>query len=1052
MANLQVLLVLVLCPFLVHPLMDQWDDLDMEYQRIVDANYYREKVCNLVTSARVEFQLDLMNDTKMERYIRIYASALTGKDLTAGNTNQAAHEKERYILELVRLEMQMIRNYSTAKICPYRYPTCNKDTEGLTIYDIQGFMEKSKDYYALQYMWTEWMSVVGRGFKKSWIKLFEPGTGENRPIYTTQTHNKAEALWKRIEPFYDELHKYVGRKLQQRYGGWILSPSGGPIPAHILGDMWGESWHALYDLVEPFPDADDGSLQELLKTKKTVLDMYVKAHTYIHSLRLPDTQEAYKGPGHMIVKPKDRVVDCYPTTHDFCNMTSRITFCTRRNLKDLFQVYNQLGIIQYYTQFKKQKMIHGYDPQSDFHHAIGGGIALAGMTPRNLHELEWLTNYDYSKESDLNHLMMVALIKLPLLPVALSVGKWKEDVVAGLKDEDDWNSYWWQLLEKYQKIKPPVERTKDDLDAIARYQMMVSYDFRKYFFSHLLEFQIHRGLCRLPSARWCQQRDCPLHHCDLWNFRSGGLKLTWALRHELISRSEALKGLTGYDDVSAEPLMEYFEPLYQFLKEQNSIEEGQSGLEIALIVISVVTVLAGAAIGGYKLSAWYFSRTPSVEGEGAEGAPIEMTELRVARQVGQPEQGASSSGFEDYMSGDDVQQIVLQHQSRQAPAPEPAPVAGAVVAPAEVRVGRPPAPEPSSPVSGVAAAPSVVRVGRPPAPEPSSPVAPTAAAPAPVRISLTPESSPAAPAEVRVGRPRAPEPSSPVSVVAAAPSEVRVGRPRAPDPSSPVAGTAAAPAQGRISQTPESSPAVPAKVRVGRPPAPEPSSPVTDAPAAPAQGRISLTTESSPAAPAEVGVGRPPAPEPSSPAALAEGRAGQAPESSPAAPAEVRVGRPPAPEPSSPVTDASAAPNLLPQPLQKLELGDLQHQNHLLPPPLQKFELGEYLDLLPSLRKVELDKHRNLLPLPLQKVELGDLQHQNHLLRLELPPLLHEVEVDKQQNLLPLPLQKFELGDHQHQNHLLPRLPPLLHEVELDKHQNLLRAGAPLSEDERTLL
>lgn len=30
---------------------------------------------------------------------------------------------------------------------------------------------------------------------------------------------------------------------------------GEPIPAHILGNMWAQSWGNLYDLVEPFPYA-----------------------------------------------------------------------------------------------------------------------------------------------------------------------------------------------------------------------------------------------------------------------------------------------------------------------------------------------------------------------------------------------------------------------------------------------------------------------------------------------------------------------------------------------------------------------------------------------------------------------------------------------------------------------------------------------------------------------------------------------------------------------------------------------------------------------------
>jgi hypothetical protein len=53
-------------------------------------------------------------------------------------------------------------------------------------------------------------------------------------------------------PYYLELHAYVRRKLYDVYGPDVVDLEG-PIPAHLLGDMWGRFWNNIYGATEPFP-------------------------------------------------------------------------------------------------------------------------------------------------------------------------------------------------------------------------------------------------------------------------------------------------------------------------------------------------------------------------------------------------------------------------------------------------------------------------------------------------------------------------------------------------------------------------------------------------------------------------------------------------------------------------------------------------------------------------------------------------------------------------------------------------------------------------------
>ena len=63
-------------------------------------------------------------------------------------------------------------------------------------------------------------------------------------------------LWDQVKPLYDELHCHVRAKLGEVYGPDKV-PLDGPIPAHLLGNMWAQGWASLYDLMEPYAGVGD---------------------------------------------------------------------------------------------------------------------------------------------------------------------------------------------------------------------------------------------------------------------------------------------------------------------------------------------------------------------------------------------------------------------------------------------------------------------------------------------------------------------------------------------------------------------------------------------------------------------------------------------------------------------------------------------------------------------------------------------------------------------------------------------------------------------------
>jgi peptidyl-dipeptidase A len=86
----------------------------------------------------------------------------------------------------------------------------------------------------------------------------------------------------------------------------------------------------------------------------------------------------------------------------------------------------------------------------------------------------------------------------------------------------------------------------------------------RYFLADILQFQFQRALCR--EAGW----KGPLHRCSVFGDKKAGAKL---IRMMEMGRSrpwpEALKEMTGETAMDATAMLDYFQPLQMWLKEQN---------------------------------------------------------------------------------------------------------------------------------------------------------------------------------------------------------------------------------------------------------------------------------------------------------------------------------------------------------------------------------------------------------------------------------------------------------------------------------------------------
>ncbi|KAJ8935485.1 hypothetical protein NQ314_012777, partial [Rhamnusium bicolor] len=327
-------------------------------------------------------------------------------------------------------------------------------------------------------------------------------------------------LWTQVEPLYAELHKYLSIKAKQTFGSRI-DISDGLIPDHILVIT-------AKDAITPFRNVSGMEVDPVLKQQRyTVIDLFMIAEEFFLSMGLMRMDISYnEQAGAMITNPKDgRKVLCHANSWTLCDgNTYLIKMCAKVAFADLITIHHEMGHIQYYMQYKHQPYIFREGANPGFHEAIGDAIALSVITPDHLKKIYILRNYEVSEQGTINALMAMAMEKVMSLPFDFILDKWRWEVFSGAVPENKWNSRWWEYKMKYEKIKPPVKRSDET-------------DFDPGIIMHVA--------AGVP-------------------YISDGLKLGCS-KHW----SETLEIMTGSKKLSAEPILEYFEPLYKFLKAEN---------------------------------------------------------------------------------------------------------------------------------------------------------------------------------------------------------------------------------------------------------------------------------------------------------------------------------------------------------------------------------------------------------------------------------------------------------------------------------------------------
>ena len=59
-----------------------------------------------------------------------------------------------------------------------------------------------------------------------------------------------ESLWNEMSPLYTAVHAYVRWRYRQHWGEENMPDPAAPIPAHLFGNMWAQSWQGTFKMVK----------------------------------------------------------------------------------------------------------------------------------------------------------------------------------------------------------------------------------------------------------------------------------------------------------------------------------------------------------------------------------------------------------------------------------------------------------------------------------------------------------------------------------------------------------------------------------------------------------------------------------------------------------------------------------------------------------------------------------------------------------------------------------------------------------------------------------
>jgi peptidyl-dipeptidase A len=373
---------------------------------------------------------------------------------------------------------------------------------------------------------------------------------------TQEMRDQMQQVMKELWPFYRELHTWARYELAKKYG---VKEVPDMIPAHWLPNRWGQDW-------SPMVTVEGLDLDSKLKEKQP--EWLVKqAESFYVSLgfeSLPqsfwDKSSLYPVPeGENYKKNNHASAWHFDLDHDVRSLMSIVP-----NADWYETTHHELGHIYYYLSYSTPAVpiLLRKGANRAYHEAVGSMMGLAAMQKPFI---EGIGLFPEGQESDqIQTLLKEALNYIVFIPFSAGVmTEFEHSLYADNLPPDQYNAKWWELVQKYQGIVPPGPRPADGCDAATKTH--INDDAAQYYdyaISYILLFQLHDHIAR------------EILHQDPHATNYYGSTAVGDFLRTILSPGgtrdwrELTREATGAD-LSAQPMLRYFDPLMEYLKKQN---------------------------------------------------------------------------------------------------------------------------------------------------------------------------------------------------------------------------------------------------------------------------------------------------------------------------------------------------------------------------------------------------------------------------------------------------------------------------------------------------
>lgn len=368
--------------------------------------------------------------------------------------------------------------------------------------------------------------------------------------------NLCKQINRDLYPLFRELHTYARYELAKKYNQATVPDL---LPAHWVPNRWSQDWSSMVEV--------KGINLDSILGKKSAEWIMREGEAFYKSLGYPPLPQSFWQKSSLYPLPagtpykKNNHASAWHI--DYQNDV-RSLMSVEPNTEWFETVHHELGHVYYYINYTNDSVppVLRKGANRAFHEAMGSMIGMAAMQKPFL-QGKGLLAPDV-KSDDTQKLLQEALNYIVFIPFATgTMAEFEHDLYKKNLPADQFNKRWWELAKKYQGIESPTPRGEEYCDAATKTH--INDDAAQYYdyaLSYVILFQLHDYI----ATKILKQDP---HSTNYFGNQEVGKFLAGIMRKGATEDwRKVLKDATG-QEISAKAMVNYFEPLTNYLKEIN---------------------------------------------------------------------------------------------------------------------------------------------------------------------------------------------------------------------------------------------------------------------------------------------------------------------------------------------------------------------------------------------------------------------------------------------------------------------------------------------------